>query len=31
VSPEFFSVPAEQVRVNDSQVNALVYQSVNAR
>src|SRR5262245_7203992 len=26
----FFSVPANQVRVNDSQVNAFVYQSANA-
>jgi hypothetical protein len=26
----FFSVPAEQLRVNDSQVNAFVYRSVNA-
>ena len=26
----FFSVPAEQLRVNDSQVNAFVYQSADA-
>src|SRR5262245_21232646 len=26
----FFSVPAQQVRVNDSQVNAFVYQSADA-